>query len=153
MENEKWQNNANEKRPQRPRFTRVERAYSATGNSGEHAFRPQGFDTHASNGEHQGGFSNNRQGGFNRQGGAQGGYNRQGGFNRQGNAQGGFNRQGDKVDTTVRVVSTTIARVVSTIIVRVVSTTTVKAASTSVRAVLDCSVSVQPITILTQNTA
>ena len=94
MENEKWQNNANEKRPQRPRFTRVERAYSANGNSGEHAFRPQGFDTHASNGEHQGGFSNNRQGGFNRQGNAQGGYNRQGGFNRQGNAQGGFNRQG-----------------------------------------------------------
>ncbi len=96
MENDKWQNNAGEKRPLRPRFTRVERAYSANGNSGEHAFRPQGFDTHAGNGEHQSSFSSsNRQGGFNRQGSAQGGYNRQGGFNRQGNAQGGYNRQGN----------------------------------------------------------
>ena len=98
MENEKWHNDANEKRPQRPRFTRVERAYSANGNSGEHAFRPQGFDSHASNGEHQSSYSSNRQGGYNssRQGGSQGGYNRQGGFNRQGSAQGGYgnNRQG-----------------------------------------------------------
>ena len=96
MENEKWHNDANEKRPQRPRFTRVERAYSANGNSGEHAFRPQGFDSHASNGEHQSSYSSNRQGGFSRQGGAQGGYNRQGGFNRQGSTQGGYgnNRQG-----------------------------------------------------------
>ncbi len=97
MENEKWHNDANEKRPQRPRFTRVERAYSANGNSGEHAFRPQGFDTHASNGEHQSSFSSNRQGGYssNRQGGFNS--NRPGGFSRQGNAQGGSyssNRQG-----------------------------------------------------------
>ena len=107
MENEKWHNDANEKRPQRPRFTRVERAYSANGNSGEHAFRPQGFESHATNGEHQGSYSNPRQGGYNRQGNGQGGYNnnrqggynnnRQGGFNnRQGNGQGGYNnnRQG-----------------------------------------------------------
>ena len=97
MENEKWHNDANEKRPQRPRFTRVERAYSANGNSGEHAFRPQGFDAHASNGEHQSSFSSNRQGGYssNRQGGFNS--NRPGGFSRQGNAQGGSyssNRQG-----------------------------------------------------------
>ena len=107
MENEKWHNDANEKRPQRPRFTRVERAYSATGNSGEHAFRPQGFESHATNGEHQGSYNTPRQGGYNRQGNGQGGYNnnrqggynnnRQGGFNnRQGNGQGGYNnnRQG-----------------------------------------------------------
>ncbi|MBO4451362.1 MAG: rRNA pseudouridine synthase [Bacteroidaceae bacterium] len=118
MENEKWQEGANEKRP-RPRFTRVERAYSANGNSGERAFRPQGFDTQAGNGEHQGGYNRqnsyghqggqggynkggynaNRQGGqggYNRQGG-QGGYNRQGGYNKGGynaNHQGGYNRQG-----------------------------------------------------------
>lgn len=103
MENEKWQEGANEKRPQRPRFTRVERAYSANGNSGERAFRPQGFDTHLSNGEHQSGY--NRQSGYNHQGSGQGGYNRQGnqgGYNRQGgygnNRQGGYgnnnNRQG-----------------------------------------------------------
>ena len=107
MENEKWHNDANEKRPQRPRFTRVERAYSANGNSGEHAFRPQGFESHATNGEHQGSYNTPRQGGYNRQGNGQGGYNnnrqggynnnRQGGFNnRQGNGQGGYNnnRQG-----------------------------------------------------------
>ena len=107
MENEKWQEDANEKRPQRPRFTRVERAYSANGNSGEHAFRPQGFESHATNGEHQGSYNTPRQGGYNRQGNGQGGYNnnrqggynnnRQGGFNnRQGNGQGGYNnnRQG-----------------------------------------------------------
>ena len=96
MENEKWHNDANEKRPQRPRFTRVERAYSANGNSGEHAFRPQGFESHATNGEHQGSYSNPRQGGYNRQGNGQGGYNnnRQGGYNN--NRQGGYNnnRQG-----------------------------------------------------------
>ena len=103
MENEKWQEGANEKRPQRPRFTRVERAYSANGHSGERAFRPQGFDTHLSNGEHQSGY--NRQSGYNHQGSGQGGYNRQGnqgGYNRQGgygnNRQGGYgnnnNRQG-----------------------------------------------------------
>jgi len=100
MENEKWQEGANEKRPQRPRFTRVERAYSANGNSGERAFRPQGFDTQAGNGEHQGGY--NRQSSYGHQGG-QGGYNKggynanrqggQGGYNRQG-GQGGYNRQG-----------------------------------------------------------
>ena len=52
MENEKWQEDANEKRPQRPRFTRVERAYSANGSTGERAFRPQGFDVPSGNGEH-----------------------------------------------------------------------------------------------------
>ena len=96
MENEKWHNDANEKRPQRPRFTRVERAYSANGNSGEHAFRPQGFESHATNGEHQGSYNTPRQGGYNRQGNGQGGYNnnRQGGYNN--NRQGGYNnnRQG-----------------------------------------------------------
>ena len=96
MENEKWHNDANEKRPQRPRFTRVERAYSANGNSGEHAFRPQGFESHATNGEHQGSYNTPRQGGYNRQGNGQGGYNnnRLGGFNN--NRQGGYNcnRQG-----------------------------------------------------------
>ena len=116
MENEKWQEEASEKRPQRPRFTRVERAYSANGNSGEQAFRPQGFESQP-NGERQsynrpegdqGGYTNNRQGGYgnNRQGGynnrQEGGYNnnRQGGYgnNRQGgynnNRQGGYSRQG-----------------------------------------------------------
>ena len=117
MENEKWQDDANEKRPQRPRFTRVERAYSANGNSGERAFRPQGFDAHSSNGEHQGGFGRQAsynhqggQGGYNKGGynanrpGGQGGYNKggynanrpggQGGYNRPGGSQGGYNKGG-----------------------------------------------------------
>ncbi len=124
MENEKWQEGNNEKRPQRPRFTRVERAYTSSANSGERAFRPQGFESRG-NGEHQqqgynqegynrqggynnrqGGYNNNRQGGYGNQGGynnnRQGGYNnnRQGGYGNQGgynnNRQGGYNnnRQG-----------------------------------------------------------
>ena len=111
MENENWQFNASEKRPQRPRFNRAERAYSANGNNGERAFRPQGFDT-ASNNEHlqqNGGFNrggygrqNNsyqtggyqqQNGGFNQGGYGQqrGGYNNQGGYGQQ---RGGYNNQG-----------------------------------------------------------
>ena len=101
MENEKWQEDANEKRPQRPRFTRVERAYSANGSTGERAFRPQGFDVPSGNGEHRSGYvrqnnyghSSGGQGSFNHPGG-QGGYNR-GGYNQNRPAgQGGYQKGG-----------------------------------------------------------
>lgn len=107
MENENRQENANEKRPHRPRFTKDARSYSANGNSGEHvAYRSSGGYEQRNNGEHrqynnynnynnnrqEGGYNNNRQGGYNnRQGQQGGGYgnNRQGGYsNRQG---GGYN--------------------------------------------------------------
>ena len=96
MENENWQENAGEKRPARPRFTRVERAYSSNANTTERAFRPQGFEARQNNDHQQGGY--NRQGNYqNRQGNYQGGYN-QGGYNRQGgynqNRQGGYNQGG-----------------------------------------------------------
>ncbi|MBO4398264.1 MAG: rRNA pseudouridine synthase [Bacteroidaceae bacterium] len=98
MENENWQFNASEKRPQRPRFNRAERAYSANGNNGERAFRPQGFDT-ANNNEHlqqNGGFN---RGGYGRQNNSyqNGGYQQQnGGFNQGGYGQqrGGYNNNG-----------------------------------------------------------
>ncbi len=107
MENENRQENANEKRPHRPRFTKDARSYSANVNSGEHvAYRSSGGYEQRNNGEHrqynnynnynnnrqEGGYNNNRQGGYNnRQGQQGGGYgnNRQGGYsNRQG---GGYN--------------------------------------------------------------
>ena len=91
MENESWQDSANEKRPQRPRFNRVERAYTANGNSGERAFRPQGFESR-DNGEHQqGGYQPRQQGGYGQQ--RQGGYGqqRQGGYGQQ--RQGGYGQQ------------------------------------------------------------
>lgn len=95
MEKESWQENAGEKRPQRPRFNRAERAYSANGNSGERAFRPQGFEPKNNDEHQQGGYQ--RQGGYQpRQGGyqqRQGGYN-QGGYQQRG-GQGGYQqRQG-----------------------------------------------------------
>jgi len=103
MENEKWQEGASEKRPQRPRFTRVERAYSANGNSGERAFRPMGFDTQSGNGEHQGGSFRpsgfGGQGGYNKGGynadrqGGQGGYQK-GGYNANRGGQGGYQKGG-----------------------------------------------------------
>ncbi len=121
MENENRQENANEKRPHRPRFTKDARSYSANGNSGEHvAYRSSGGYEQRNNGEHrqynnynnynnnrqEGGYNNNRQGGYNnRQGQQGGGYgnNRQGGYsNRQGggysnNRQGSYNnRQGQQ---------------------------------------------------------
>ena len=96
MENEQWRDGADEVRPQRPRFTRVERAYSTNSNSGDKAFRPQGFDTR--NGENQSSGYNrqsnysrtNYQGGYN-----QGGYNRQSSYGNRPNNQGGYtnNRQ------------------------------------------------------------
>ncbi len=114
MENENRQDNANEKRPHRPRFTKDARSYSANGNSGERvAYRSSGGYDQRNNGEHrqynnynnyntnnrqEGGYSNNRQGGYgnNRQGGysnnRQGGYNnnrQEGGYNN--NRQGGYN--------------------------------------------------------------
>ncbi len=114
MENENRQDNANEKRPHRPRFTKDARSYSANGNSGERvAYRSSGGYDQRNNGEHrqynnynnynnnnrqEGGYSNNRQGGYgnNRQGGynnnRQGGYNnnrQEGGYNS--NRQGGYN--------------------------------------------------------------
>lgn len=109
-ENEKWQQNPGEgeqqPRRQRVRFQRVERTYSSNGTTNEHAFRPQGFDA-------QGGYNNNRQGGYSNRNynnqaggrpgrqesygnrGTQGGYgNRQGGgYNKYGN-QGGYSGQG-----------------------------------------------------------
>ncbi len=117
MENENRQDNASEKRPHRPRFTKDARSYSANGNSGEHvAYRSSGNYEQRNSGEHrqynnynnynnnrqEGGYNNNRQGGYsnNRQGGysnnRQGGYNnnRQGGYNNS--QEGGYsnNRQG-----------------------------------------------------------
>ena len=77
MENEKWQEDANEKRPQRPRFTRVERAYSANGSTGERAFRPQGFDVPSGNGEHRSGYV--RQNNYGHSSGGQGSFNHPGG--------------------------------------------------------------------------
>ncbi len=114
MENENRQDNANEKRPHRPRFTKDARSYSANGNSGERvAYRSSGGYDQRNNGEHrqynnynnynnnnrqEGGYNNNRQGGYgnNRQGGynnnRQGSYNnnrQEGGYNS--NRQGGYN--------------------------------------------------------------
>ena len=116
MENENWQqSNAGEKRP-RQRFNRVERAYSANGNQGESAFRPQGFDggnngeqrqqgsynrsgygRPANNGYQQGGYQQ-RNGGYNNRGGYQqrNGYGQQGGeggYQQGGYQQGGYQQR------------------------------------------------------------
>ena len=90
MENENWQQfNSSEKRP-RQRFNRAERAYSANGNQGEHAFRPQGFDDNNNSERRQGGY--NREGyGRQNNGYQQGGYNNQrGGYGQQ---RGGYGQQ------------------------------------------------------------
>ncbi len=97
MENENRQENASEKRPQRPRFIKSERSYHANGNTGEFSsYRQSGGYDSRNNGEHRqyNNYGNNRQGGngYNRDGQQHsGGYNnnRQGGYNNRGNQQGG----------------------------------------------------------------